>query len=568
EAMRRRTLRRRLNTVLLQWFLLLVIGSGTVLAFSFVSVRRNLIEDRLVLARTIAHYLDATISTAIQDLGRLSSELPALDADTAGRLRLFRFQSPFREATYILDEHAKMIVSDPAGAAPLPALRLGHHEAVTPLVRKPGAEQRPVLAIVQPFRRPPAVYYLVSEMNPLGSMVSAFLQDLGPDPDMHVVVVDENGVVVASHDQRQIFRILPHAETYGERIRAHRPLVSEELQCEFASERHDAADVLMVMVPLRFAPWGVVIQQHQTKAFSGVYAARRGLLIAGVMLVVMAVLLARTLSKSVVSPIQQLSRQAQTMRAGDLSRRITVSGDHEVELLARTLDEARERLRTTLGELQALNENLEGQVAARTKLIEAKYLDLRLLHAVSQLSTEERDPDRIVPEMLRLISAHYAFPAAAIVTRPLERESATYVVPPGAALPWLTEGRTPPRGLTAAGDRPSRTSAGRAVPSPRGEPGRAGHAGARAPARDLAARGLPLEPHGRPGRAAAGPRPASAPGDGGGAPPARPRAARRDLPAPDRHPALAPHGRRGDAGDDASPEPAGEGPAGDAPHHP
>ena len=31
--MRRRTLRRRLNTVLLQWFLLLVIGSGTVLAF-------------------------------------------------------------------------------------------------------------------------------------------------------------------------------------------------------------------------------------------------------------------------------------------------------------------------------------------------------------------------------------------------------------------------------------------------------------------------------------------------------------------------------------------------------
>ncbi|MBI1958996.1 MAG: hypothetical protein HYS36_07190, partial [Candidatus Rokubacteria bacterium] len=61
--MRPRTLRRRLNTVLLQWFLLLVIGSGTVLAFSFVSVRRNVIDDRLVLARTIAHYLDATIST-------------------------------------------------------------------------------------------------------------------------------------------------------------------------------------------------------------------------------------------------------------------------------------------------------------------------------------------------------------------------------------------------------------------------------------------------------------------------------------------------------------------------
>jgi len=444
--MTRQTLGRRLNTVLLQWFLLLVIAAGAVLAFSFLGAQRNLVDDRLLLARTIAHYLDATISTSIQTLGRLSSELPPLDADVAGRLRTFRFQSPFREATYILDDHAKMIVSDPADAEPLPASRLGHHEAVTPLVRKPGSAQRPVVAIVQPFRRNGAGYYLVSEMNPLGSMISVFLQGLDPDPDMHVVVVDENGVVIASQDERQLFRTLPNADAYRERISAHRPLVTEELQCEFGSDRHDPADVVMVMAPLRLAPWGVVIEQHKAKAFSGLYAARRGLFIAGAMLVAMALLLSRTLSRSVVSPIQQLSRQAETMRSGDLSSPITVSGDHEVEVLAQTLDEARQRLQATLGELQTLNESLEGQVAARTKVIEAKYLDLSLLHAVSQLSTQERDPDRIVPEMLRLISAHYAFPAAAIVTRPLGRPSATYLVPAGAALPWLAEGRTPPAG--------------------------------------------------------------------------------------------------------------------------
>ena len=444
--MRRPTLRRRLHTVLLQWFLLLVIAAGAVLALSFPGVRRNLVDDRLLLARTIAHYLDATLSTAIQDLGRLSSELPALDAEVAGRLRIFRFQSPFREATYILDEHARLVVSDPSDVEPLPALRLGAHEAVTPLVRKPGGEQRPVLAIVQPFRRDGATRYLVSEMNPLGSMVSAFLQGLGLDPDMHVVVLDENGVVVASHDQQQIFRTLPGAEAYGERIRAHRPLVREDLRCEFASERHDPADVLMVMVPLRFAPWGVVIQQHKAKAFSGLYTTRRGLLVAGVMLAVMGLLLSRTLSKSVVAPIQELSRQAETMRSGDLSSPIAVSGDHEIEVLARTLDEARGRLASTLGELTTLNEDLEGQVAARTRVIEAKYLELRLLHAVSQLSTQEREPDRMVPEMLRLIAAHYAFSAAALVTRPFEGPPAAYVVPRETEIPWLAEGRTPPAG--------------------------------------------------------------------------------------------------------------------------
>jgi signal transduction histidine kinase len=436
--MRRSTLRRRLNTVLLQWFLLLAIAAGIVLALSFPGVRRNLVDDRLLLARTIAHYLDATLSTAIQDLGRLSSDLPARDADAAARLRIFRFQSPFREATYILDARAKLVASDPADVQPLPSLRLVSHESVTPLVRKAGSGARPVVAIVQPFRRGRAGYYLVSEMNPLGSMISAFLQDLAPDPDMHIVVVDDNGVVIASRDQRQLFAVLPRAEAYGERIRAHRPLVEEDAKGEFPGEGREPVDVLMVMVPLRFAPWGVVIQQPKAKAFSGLYTTRRGLLVAGVMLAVMAVLLSRTLSKSVVSPIRNLSRQAETMRSGDLSSPISVSGDYEVEVLAQTLDEARVRLASTLGELKTLNEDLEGQVAARTKVIEAKYLDLKLLHAVSQLSVQERDPDRIVPEMLRLISAHYAFPAAAIVTRPLERPTATYVVPPGAAMPWLT----------------------------------------------------------------------------------------------------------------------------------
>jgi len=442
--MRRSTLRRRLNTVLLQWFLLLVITAGAVLALSFLGIRRNTVDDRLLLARTIAHYLDATISTAIQDLGRLSSDLPPLNADVAGRLRIFRFQSPFREATYVLDEQAKMIASDPADARPLRTLRRESHEAVTSLVRKPGSEQRPVLAIVQPFRRNGAAYYLVSEMNPLGSMISAFLQDLGPDPDMRVVVVDENGVVVASRDERQLFRTLPHAEAYRERIRAHRPLVIEDMPSEFASERDRRDDVLMVMVPLRFAPWGVVIEQSKARAFSGLYTTRRGLLIAGGLLAVMAFLLSRTLSRSVVSPIRKLSQQAEMMRRGDLSSPITVSGDHEIEVLAKTLDDARQRLASTLGDLKMLNEDLEGQVAARTKVIEAKYLDLTLLHTVSQLSTQERDPDRIVPEMLRVISAHYAFPAAAIVTRPLERPSATYVVPSDAAMPWLAAGQTPP----------------------------------------------------------------------------------------------------------------------------
>ena len=123
------------------------------------------------------------------------------------------------------------------------------------------------------------------------------------------------------------------------------------------------------MAPLRFAAWGVIIQQRNANAFSGMNAIGRGLLITGLALTVMGILLARTLSRSVVEPIRQLSKQAEAMRAGDLSSPIAVTGDHEIAVLARTLDEARARLASTLAELQAFNERLEEQVASRTRVI-------------------------------------------------------------------------------------------------------------------------------------------------------------------------------------------------------
>jgi len=410
---------------------------------SFSGVGRSVVDDRVVLARTIAQHLDVMISMALQDLGRLASDLPALNEAAAGRLRVFRFQSPFREATYLLDARARVLASDPADARPLPALGRPSHEVVTPLVQKPGSE-RPVLAIVQPFQRAGASYYLVSEMNPVGSIVSTFLHDLGLDPETRVTVIDERGIVIASPDPQQLLRTLPHAGTYAERIRAHRPLVREDLGSHDGPGPGATSDALTVMAPLRFAPWGVVIQQPRARAFSGFYTARRGLIAAGLMLALMGLLLARALSRSVVAPIQQLSRQAAAMRTGDLTRPIGVSGDLEVEVLAETLDEARRKLQSTLGELTRLNEDLEGQVANRTRAIEARYRDLKLLQAVAQVSTQERDPDRVVPAILELIAAHWSFPVVAIVARPPEGPATTYVVPPGAGVPWLATGGAPP----------------------------------------------------------------------------------------------------------------------------
>jgi signal transduction histidine kinase len=443
-AVKRLTLRRRLYSLLARWFLLFLIVSGIVSFLSFSRFRANAVEERLLLARTVAHYLDSTTSAAIQGLGRLASQLPSLDAGAVGQMRSFRFQSLFREAIYLLDRHGNRLVADPASAEPLQLRDLADRETVTSLLEKASGSSRPSVAIIQPFQRDGERYFLVSEMNPLGSMMSTFLQNLGTEPDLHVVVVDVNGKVIAAPDQRQLFRVMPRAKLIGDRITAHRALVFEGVECNVCDKVHEGGGFLTVMAPLRFAPWGVIVQQHKSKAFAALYTSQSGFLAAGALLVLMGVFLSRALLKSVISPIQSLSDQAELLRRGDLSAPITVDGDHEIKVLAVTMDEARQRLSSTLRELQNLNVNLEGQVASRTKVLRTQYENLRLLHDVAQVSTREREPERLIPEILRLVVGHYSFHAAALVTMPLDGHAKVYRFPEDAKLPWLEHGEQAP----------------------------------------------------------------------------------------------------------------------------
>jgi two-component system sensor histidine kinase UhpB len=100
----------------------------------------------------------------------------------------------------------------------------------------------------------------------------------------------------------------------------------------------------------------------------------------------------------VVAPIRQLSRQAERIRAGYLATAITVTGDYEVEVLAETLDEARQRLASTLQELRTLNEDLERQVAQRTQVIEGQYQQRQVL-VRRLLSATEEERRRLAREL-------------------------------------------------------------------------------------------------------------------------------------------------------------------------
>ncbi|UCF68150.1 MAG: HAMP domain-containing protein [Acidobacteriota bacterium] len=441
--MKRLTLRRRLYWVLIQWFLILAAVLGVITLVSFTRFRQRASEERVLLADTIARSLDHTISSVAQQLSRFTQAMPAVDATAVNQLHAIRFQSPFRMSAYILDQRGLLIASDPAGIEPIPAERLPRHETVSPLLYKNGAGKRPYLAFIQPFERGGSQFFLVLEMNPEDSIVAAFLSDLASDPSIHVVVVDEQGLIIAAADRSQLFEQLPEADEFRARIGAHRPFIAENRICSFCAEG-SRARALTVMVPLRLAPWGVVVQQHKSSAYAAYYVLERGFVIAGGLLALIGLLLSRALTKSVVAPIQKLSDQAQALRRGDLSRPISIAGDFEIELLAGTLDDARTKLDSTLHALKNLNEDLEGLVEARTEDLAEQYQNLRLLHAVSLLSSRERDVERLIPRMLALIVENYELSAVALETAGHAGEQKLFVHPADFAPAWLKSGEEPP----------------------------------------------------------------------------------------------------------------------------
>jgi signal transduction histidine kinase len=400
----RRTLRRRLYLLFLQWLGIFLVVSALITYFTQARFREQLTEDRLLLARTVAQYLDATVAGTLQGLARLAAELP-LEEDPRGRLRAHRFSGLFRDALHVMDENGRVLLSEPPYAPPPSREWLRPDAGVTTLVRRSDPARAALLA-VQPFRRGGRRLFLVAETRPAGSTLSVLLQDLATGPDLHLVVIDAEATVIAAPDRDQLFRRVEPAGRLGDRILARRPLVAEVRGCSVCPAGGEGAETYVTaMAPLRSAPWGVVIQQSADAAFALLAPSRLGMIAVSGLLVLMGVLLSHGFTRSVIAPIRELSVRAQRLREGDLATPLAVEGDREIHILAASLEEARRRIVANLGDLQQLNEGLEEQVAGRTAELETKLADLRELHAQRRtlvarlLAAGEEERRRIAREL-------------------------------------------------------------------------------------------------------------------------------------------------------------------------
>ncbi len=443
--MKRSTLRRRVLLLLIQWCGLVLVALVVATLWSQSIYRREVTAERLLLARSIAQAVDLSVGSARQALGRLAQDLPTIDVSAAASLRAFRFHSTFHHATYLLTAQGALVAADPPGAAALPISQLGDRVAVTGLLTSADHGGELILALVQPFTRQGHDYLLVAELEPRHSPLNAMLSELQRGGDAQISIVDESGVVIAAADDATLLTAVPEAPWLREPLRTHREFDSSATRS--ASEVNAATidhTQLVVMAPLRFAPWGVLLRQPEVSAFSAYHRLQHGFLLAMAGLALAGVVLVRGVSRAVIKPLLALSRQAQRLRSGDLATPISADGVFEIDLLASTLDEARERLGATLASLEGLNRGLERQVQQRTETLAAQTENLKLLHRVAQVSLRRPDPERLVPEILRLIAEHHRLPAAVLIHTPGDRAPSVYLHPEATAAPWARAGEPPP----------------------------------------------------------------------------------------------------------------------------
>jgi GAF domain-containing protein/HAMP domain-containing protein len=173
--------------------------------------------------------------------------------------------------------------------------------------------------------------------------------------------------------------------------------------------------------------WGVIAQQTEAGLFEAINQFQ--LLALSILLIgaiVMALLTWSTIRQA-IHPIQDLTQVAVAIRSGDLTRQAAVQtglpgSQDELGLLAQTFNQM-------TAELRELVSGLENRVAERTRQLERRALQLQVTSEVAREAAAIRDPERLLQNVVNLISERFGFDHAGIFLLDLSEASEESTIP-------------------------------------------------------------------------------------------------------------------------------------------
>jgi GAF domain-containing protein/HAMP domain-containing protein len=174
---------------------------------------------------------------------------------------------------------------------------------------------------------------------------------------------------------------------------------------------------------LRILPngWGVITQQTEAGLFAPINQFQQLALVILLVGVVVMSLLTWSTIRQAVHPIRDLTQVAVAISSGDLTRQAAAhpgppGSQDELGLLAQAFNQMTAELRELVG-------GLENRVAERTRQLERRALQFQVTSEVARDAAAIRDPERLLQNVVNLISERFGFDHAGIFLLDLSEAS-------------------------------------------------------------------------------------------------------------------------------------------------
>lgn len=335
-----------------------------------------MLQDRLTTARLVADFTDEALGRAFAELESVAAGSLAFVSTEddvtpllAALVESYSRLSIQTAAIYLLDATGLIISGWPTGTAaslaptiyPSIAATLDDDTSATSgLLSVPGVGVPSVLLSVPVTLADGSRGALVAAIDVARSSIGGIVRPIRLGETGYVEIVDQTGTVVARTlpgPGLSPFEQSDHAGRFADLIAAGEPVRGVCHTCHESGGQVERRDVL-AFVPLESAKWGVIIRQSEDEALASTRELRQSLLIFGGGLVTVALLLVVVTTRDIGRRIQQLTNAAHNIAGGDLITPVTTSGNDEVGILARTLDDMRLELRTSYGDLEQRTQEL------------------------------------------------------------------------------------------------------------------------------------------------------------------------------------------------------------------
>jgi signal transduction histidine kinase len=358
-------------------------------------------QERVILAQTAASHIDYVLANVENVLTEAASQP---DWHTPSRVNDALIYTRRRTAFFtthvlLVDRAGQVIAAQPPLATtralsesdPVRAALDGKPFAVSRYTQ-PIADSNPAPLAAVPVRDATGqvVAALVITIDLASPNIRTFTDPVGLGQTGYMDLGDFGGTILASTRPERVGNQSDHGNTLAGLIREHRQAVSACHDCHTSTEQAEPSPEVLAFAPLDRAPWGVSVRQSDDEVFASTHLLQTRIFTLLLIVLVGALVLAYLTTRSIITPVQELTSATRRIARGDLESPVSVQGPDELGVLARSLDEMRLRLKNSTEEIQALNRDLDSRVKERTSAYEAAAKENARLYAEVQRKEQLR----------------------------------------------------------------------------------------------------------------------------------------------------------------------------------